>query len=231
MDDDQKIPDISLFLASAAHDMKNSVGMLSGTLESLLTDETIKSAPAYQQLTHMLYETKRLNDNLIHLLALYKEVGTASYPFDPQPQSIADFIEEIIGLNRVLFEAKSIAFETDFPDDLVWCFDEDLIVGVVGNALNNAIRYTQGKIRLAIAQVDDILEIRVEDDGRGYPPSMLLSSTTIKSGVDFATGSTGLGLHFSSEVARMHRHRGRVGSIALENGGLWNGGCFVLRLP
>jgi two-component system sensor histidine kinase SenX3 len=32
-------------------------------------------------------------------------------------------------------------------------------------------------------------------------------------------------------VARMHRHRGREGSVHLENGGTLGGGCFILRLP
>jgi len=49
--------------------------------------------------------------------------------------------------------------------------------------------------------------------------------------VRFSSNSSGLGLYFSSEVARMHRHRQRTGAIALENGGELGGGCFVLRLP
>jgi hypothetical protein len=50
-------------------------------------------------------------------------------------------------------------------------------------------------------------------------------------GVNFMTNSTGLGLYFSSEVARMHKHRGRHGALRLENGGAFGGGCFVLTLP
>jgi hypothetical protein len=49
--------------------------------------------------------------------------------------------------------------------------------------------------------------------------------------VDFKTNSTGLGLYFSSEVAKMHRHRERRGALRLENGGQYGGGCFVLSLP
>jgi hypothetical protein len=52
-----------------------------------------------------------------------------------------------------------------------------------------------------------------------------------RSSVDFISNSSGLGLYFSSEVAKMHKHRQRSGSIALENGGTLGGGCFVLRLP
>ena len=231
MDDIKTRPDLSLFLASAAHDMKNSVSMLSGTLENLLADPSAKLTPAYRQMAHMLYETRRMNNNLIQLLALYKEVGSPSYPFDPRPQSIHEFVQEVEAQNQVLFAAKEIEFATEFPTDLVWCFDEDLIVGVTSHALNNAIHYTRDKVRLLIAQSGEFLEIRIEDNGTGYPPAMLEAGAAIHAGVDFTTGSTGLGLYFSHEVARMHQHRGRFGSVALENGGSCGGGCFVLRLP
>lgn len=231
MPDSPKQPDLSMFLASAAHDMKNSIGMLSGTLEVLLADAAVKASPAYQQMAHMLYETRRLNNNLIQLLALYKEVGSAAYPFDPQPQEITQFIAEIEGQNRILLESKNVAFETEFADDLIWIFDDDLVVGVISHALNNSIHYTHDRIRLSIKELDGYLEMRVEDNGKGYPPAMLEAGTARKTGVDFMTGSTGLGLYFSGEVAKMHKHRGRVGSVALENGGAFGGGCFVLRLP
>lgn len=231
MQERQDRPDLTLFLASSAHDMKNSVSMLSGTLENLLADDTAKLTPAYQQMAHMLYETRRLNNNLIQLLALYKAGGSTAYPFDPQTLSMAQFVEEITACNQVLFDSKNIQFESDCPADLIWCLDEDLVRGVVGHALNNAIRYTRDKICLRMAQVGDFLEIRIEDNGAGYPEVMLQAGGKAVSGVDFTTGSTGLGLYFSGEVAQMHRHRGRIGAIRMENSGIDGGGCFVLRLP
>jgi two-component system sensor histidine kinase SenX3 len=53
----------------------------------------------------------------------------------------------------------------------------------------------------------------------------------VSTGVNFMTNSTGLGLYFSSEVAKMHKHRQRSGALRLENGGAYGGGCFVLTLP
>ena len=37
--------------------------------------------------------------------------------------------------------------------------------------------------------------------------------------------------NFSAMVAKMHHRLGKTGEILLENGGAYNGGCFVLRLP
>jgi signal transduction histidine kinase len=234
-EDEQHVPDFFMFLASTAHDMKNSISVLSGTLENLLVDGRDTTTAAYPQMAHLLYETKRLNNNLIQLLALYKKVGKPAYPFDCQSQLMDEFVTQVMAQNKVLLASKHIRFETDFPEQLIWYFDEDLVLGVIGHAINNAIHYTNDKILLQIIDAGDFLEIRVEDNGRGYPQAMLEAGNAAmsgaSSGVNFATNSTGLGLYFSSEVAKMHKNRGRAGAVRLENGGLWGGGCFVLRLP
>ena len=227
--------ELSLFLASTAHDMKNSVSVLAGTLETLLAGASPRTEAAYPQMAHMLYQTKRLNDNLIQLLALYKQVGKPEYPFDVQSLEIGGFVEQIVANVRVLLDSRGITLETDYDPTLIWHFDEDLVIGVIGHAINNAVHYTADKIRLAISVVDECLEIRVEDNGGGYPHAMLDAGVSamsgVHTGVNFLTNSTGLGLYFSSEVAKMHKHRQRSGEIRLENGGAWGGGCFVMRLP
>ena len=235
MDEHTSSPELFLFLASTAHDMKNSISVLAGTLEKLLGGANASTEQAYPQMAHMLYQTKRLNDNLIQLLALYKQVGKPEYPFDVQPLEVGQLVSQVVSAERVLLTSKGITLDTDFDPDLIWHFDEDLIIGVVGHAINNAIHYTGDRVRLAIAVVDGYLEIRVEDNGRGYPQAMIDAGVSAMSGlttgVSFATNSTGLGLYFSSEVAKMHKHRDKLGSLRLENGGAYGGGCFVLRLP
>ena len=235
MDESPSTNELFLFLASTVHDMKNSISVLSGTLETLLVNAAPQTESAYPQMSHMLYQTKRLNDNLIQLLALYKQVGKPEYPFDIQPLEMGSLVEQVVAASRVLLKAKGITLEADFDPALIWHFDEDLIIGVLGHAINNAINYTNDKIRISIANLDHTLEIRVEDNGRGYPAAMLEAGVSAmhgaSAGVNFLTNSTGLGLYFSSEVAKMHKHRERSGSLRLENGGAYGGGCFVLRLP
>ena len=223
--------ELSLFLAAAAHDLKNSLGVLSGTLEQLLDCQAATPPGSTPQLSRMLYQTRRLNDNLMHLLALYKQVGEAAYPFDLQPLGVRHLVEQVVSGARVLLESRGVTLEVEAERDLVWHFDEDLIAGVVSHAINNAVNYTRDRIALRIGVVDGQLEVRVEDNGAGYPESMLAPGPTPAQGIDFRTNSTGLGLYFSRKVARMHRHRQRHGSVRLENGGALQGGCFILTLP
>jgi len=239
MDDTPNAHELFLFLASTAHDMKNSISVLSGTLERLLVaqspDTSSKVEPAYTQMAHMLYQTKRLNDNLMQLLALYKQVGKPEYPFDVQPLELGQLVDQVVSMERVLLQSRGIQLELDCDPRLIWHFDEDLIVGVLSHAINNAVHYTCNRVRLAIREQDGWLELRVEDNGPGYPPALLkageIATRETAGGVNFLTNSAGLGLYFSSEVAKMHRHRGRHGTLRLENGGKYGGGCFILRLP
>jgi two-component system sensor histidine kinase SenX3 len=235
MDDTPNSHALFLFLASTAHDMKNSISVLSGTLEKLLVDASPQTESAYPQMAQMLYQTKRLNDNLMQLLALYKQVGKPAYPFDVQPLETGQLVEQVVALARVLLQSRGVQLELDVDPQLIWHVDEDLVVGVLSHAIHNAVHYTRDRVRLAIGESDGWLELRVEDNGPGYPPALLkageIATRETAGGVNFLTNSAGLGLYFSSEVAKMHRHRGRHGSLRLENGGQYGGGCFILRLP
>ena len=221
---------VGSFLASSVHDMKNSVSMLIGGLDKTLAAADSENLAAYSELVQMNHEIKRINSNLIQLLTLYK-LGEEIYPFDPQSVCVEDFLHSLSAQNSELLKSHDITLEIHAESDLHWYFDEDLISGVVSNALNNAMRYTSGCIRLIANNNEGMLELRIEDNGSGYPASMLQESIDNMRGVDFQGGSTGLGLYFSAMVARLHHNHGRWGDVMLENGGSLEGGCFVLHLP
>jgi signal transduction histidine kinase len=223
---------------ATAHDMKNSISVLSGALERLLaapaSDAAAQGAPAYPQLAHMLYQTKRLNDNLMQMLGLVQQVGTAAYPMNARPVALGRVVDRVVAQERALLASRGIKLELDYDPEQVWPLDADLIVGVLAQAINNAIHYTGDTIRLAVRETDGWLELRVEDNGPGYPPTLLKAGTQVSGGPQLLSSSAGLGLYFSNEVAKMHRRRDRWGSVHLENGHLPGGqagGRFVLRLP
>lgn len=227
MNNQETSPDISAFLASAIHDMKNSISVLINFLDDNLTR---LEPEAQRAAAPMLYEVQRVNDNLLQMLAIYK-VGNQFYPFDLTENSIAEFVQEISEQNSSLLSYLGITLEVECDEGLHWYFDYELVAGVVAHALNNASRYTKDKLRLAVKEVNGELEIRVEDNGSGYPKSILDAGDAVSKGVNFASGSTGLGLYFSAMVAKLHKNRDRLGTMQLENGGAYGGGCFVLRLP
>ena len=76
-----------------------------------------------------------------------------------------------------------------------------------------------------------MLRFRIEDDGPGYPEKMLGELSERPMGVDFVSGSTGLGLYFSVQVAALHQREDRNGRVVLSNSSRLGGGCFELILP
>lgn len=218
------------FLASSAHDMKNSVSMLICGLDKAIAAADATQLSNYAELVQMNHEAKRINNNLIQLLTLYK-LGQKIYPFDPQFICLDDFLQVMVVQYKELLKFRQISLKVHATPGLYWYFDEDLVSGVIGNALNNAMYYTRDRIEIFARENDGKLELRIEDNGGGYPLKILQESDGSMCSVDSQGGSTGLGCYFSAMVARMHLNQGCPGELKLENGGSLKGACFVLRLP
>ncbi|RTL30288.1 MAG: HAMP domain-containing histidine kinase [Rhodocyclaceae bacterium] len=222
--------DMSTFLVASAHDMKNSVCVMTAYLESALADLPAE-ASSRAMTCQALYEAQRINHHLIQLLALYK-INHNMYPFDPVEVELDSFEREVVARVLPFATAKGIVLEV-IPErtERSWYFDYELIVSLITQSLHNAVKYTRSRVLLSIHVVDARLEIRVHDDGEGFPAFMLESSEEAAYGVNSMTGSTGLGLYFAAKVAQMHGNRALRGSTRLENGGVWGGATFILSLP
>lgn len=224
-------PDLMNFLVSSIHDTKNSVCLLLNSLDKALANADARKLAAHTELVRVNAEAKRVNNNLVQLLTLYK-FGQRVYPLDVQYISLKDFISGIVAQYSDLLRFREITLEAHVTPELHWYFDEDLVNAVIGNAINNAIRYTRDRIRIVAKAKEGQLLLSVEDDGCGYPVAMLQDNYgNFIHRIDPLENSTGLGFYFSAKVARMHRNHGVAGKLKLENGGPMKGACFLLFLP
>lgn len=220
------------FIASSIHDMKNALILQGSALEALAArcqrnGETQTAA----ELGVLRYEAQRMNAQLVQLLGLYK-FDKDIYPLVIDEYPVGELLQECVLQDKGNLHFKGIAAEVDCPPDLRWYLDRDLVTGIVMNALNNAHDHTRDRVRLSARPVDGALELRIEDNGAGYPESMLAQAALDqRREIDFSAGHTGLGLYFSQRAARLHRNGPQAGAIRLENGGALGGGCFVVTLP
>jgi len=224
---DQNI-DFSMVLASAVHDMKNSLGMLINSLDELRTDHQDSLAHS-NQFNMLQYEAERMHNDLVQLLGIYR-LGQNNLVADVDEHYVPDFLSEQLARHTPLLDGLGIEYTID-AEEISGFFDEHLLTGVLNNTINNAIRYTKGQLRLTARAQDGYLVIGVEDDGAGYPESMQNTSRLSFKSVDFKGGSTSLGLFFASSIAAMHSEGERTGSIKLHNGGKFGGGVFEIWLP
>ncbi len=231
MQDDKQTDGFNMVLASTVHDMKNSLGMLGESIKVILNQidpqqMDKKTADSYGIVQ---YETSRVNNSLMQLLALYK-LENSQLPFSPNYYNIYDFLDEQRLIHSPLLDAKNIECNIDVDEDIEGVFDDCLLATVLENIIGNAIRYTKSKICISCTQAEQLV-IEVADDGPGYPEQMIQLAGSYIKGINQSTGSTGLGLFFAQKIAEMHKHKDRRGKIKLSNGGPMGGGRFQILLP
>lgn len=224
--------ELTELLASSVHDMKNSVGMMLSSLESIgesLGDESITQC-SREQISLLQYEAKRVNRNLLQLLTLYR-LDSGHYSPSIDEWMVHELVQEAYLLNKPLLTLHNIDVEIDCPDELRFFCDRSLIVGLLDNVITNAIRYSKGKLLIRAEERGEFLTLGIEDDGIGYPQAMLEDLSNHITAIDFQTGSTGIGLYFSHKIAAMHKNGDRTGTISINNGGALGGAVFELSLP
>ena len=217
-------------IASSIHDMKNSLNLQVSALEGMAAQCRSRGDESLlQDLGRLIYQSHRMNLNLVGLLSLYK-LDKSIYPLDMGEHNLAELIEEALLQNQAMLAFKGIAVSVDCPSDCYAYLERELVKGALINGLNNAYQYTRDRIHVQARSSAAGLELRVEDNGPGYP-ARLLSGPLGAQAVDFDSGSTGLGFYFCQQVAGLHKNGTRSGQLRIENGGSLGGGCFVLQLP
>lgn len=222
--------DFETVLASSVHDMKNSLNMLLCTLDEVTENCKPEVCSSASKFTQLQYEGQRLNNDLIQLLAIYR-IGNAQYVPNICEHAVEDFLEESALQYETLLSPKGINIELDCEPGVTGFFDREMVAGVVNNVVNNAYRYSKDRICLSATEEAGYLVISVGDNGKGYPDSMLCEHSDQLTSVNFATGSTGLGLYFSSLVAKMHKTKVKEGYVSFSNTGIDGGGRFSIYLP
>ncbi len=222
--------EFSSLLASAVHDLKNSVGSLLSALNAMDGEPRGEGVATHEMVARLRHEAMHINNDLVALLAVYK-IDRGCYPVEIDHHCVHDVLTECALQYAPLLERSRIAVELQCHEDLYGYFDRGLTMGIIINALNNALRHTRDRLLIRAAASQNGLTIAVEDNGPGYPVHLLMSDPGTAGGIDFNGGTTGLGLYFASLAAALHKHKQRRGHIRVYNGGSLGGGCFSLHLP
>ena len=222
--------DFSMVLASSVHDMKNSVGMLLASLESVIADSPPANPEQSGRFRTLHYEASRINGELIQLLTIYR-MQNEFLPVRVDEHYVIDVLEDQVARNHTLVETGGLNLNLRCDENLSWFYDLDLVGSVVHNILVNCTRYTKTAILVSAEVTDDMLCIAIEDDGPGYPEEMLARPSGLVEEAEVNKGATHLGLYFAEKIAQFHKQKNRCGYIKLENGGELGGGVFKIYIP
>ncbi|WP_320824004.1 HAMP domain-containing sensor histidine kinase [Reinekea sp.] len=224
--------DIQTIMAATVHDVKNSLGLIDSQLNDVIKRLDGSDPGSAQEIRLIQLECNRINNGMVHMLGFYKlDQGTFSPNF--AEAMVADVVVDATSRYTEMLLSLGVSLSIHFPDgdeECVWYLDANLIEGLLGNIVTNSIRYTKSQLAFDIAVIDGWLNIRMSDDGGGFPKAMLTLLDQPEQ-LSFQSGATGLGLYFCQEIAKLHTNEERKGFISLDNNEQTGGAIFNLWLP
>ena len=138
--------------------------------------------------------------------------------YSGKPIKVVEKVEAIIDVVRRIYPRKSYLLKKDLPDDFFWAIDEHDFNEVVGNILDNAAKWSDGRVDITLAQYHHIFKITIEDDGPGVEQDNLDQLTMRKRRLDEQTPGYGLGLSIVDEI--VDNYSGKLAFSRSKMGGL-----------
>jgi PAS domain S-box-containing protein len=204
-------------VAIVSHELRTP---LTGTLGAAQTLQgRYNDLPETQRLAlvSMIVEQSQRLEKVLDQILLAGQID--EHVFDPQVRSV-DCTEILDAVVRgvVPDDRRRIVVETE--TGLVVRADLDRLRQVVANLVDNALKYSPGRVRLAASPREVAVRITVSDDGPGIPEGdrdrifekFFRLDPAQRSGV----GGTGLGLYIAREL--IQRMDGRIGLLSRERG-------------
>lgn len=214
------------FVADASHEMRGPITAIQSTAEAAL-GASADGATRDRALKTILAASGRLGRLTTDLLVLARtEQGLLGPAIESIDLSVV-VAEEVQRFRSALIERRP-SIELALTEDLVVRADPSEIGRIVGNLLDNAIRYGAEPVRVRTYAVDGKVVVEVADDGPGialadaarvFEPFYRVRADAS------APGGSGLGLAIVSELAQ--RNGGR---LALDSSP-GAGARFRLELP
>jgi len=201
-------------LGDLAHSLKTPLAVLRGMSE----DERL-NAELRQQIAEPV---ARMHTIVDHQLRRAVMAGRRTLT---EPVALREVIEKLSRTIEKVYRNKAPHFALDIPPTLKVRIDGGDLFEMMGNLLENAVKYGRGRVRVhASRSRQGLCTIRVEDDGDGFPesPERLLSRGVR---ADTLTPGQGIGLGAVAELVAAYR-----GQVQLARSESLGGGAVIITL-
>ena len=223
-------------LAMLAHDLRTPLTAASMAVETIELSEKKRNlevqqiAALKQRLFRQAKNQFRIMNNMIGELLSSAQNTKAKLVIKPKSLDLGALCQEVASQFDARLEQKSMNFVRDIPQDIPLVYaDEELIRQLIGNLIDNAIKYTppQGKISLSVLhRTNQKVQVSVCDTGPGIPPEKRkrIFEDNFRLQRDRAFDGYGLGLATCHQIVSGH-----YGQIWVESSPE-SGSCFQFTL-
>src|SRR2546427_2183602 len=133
----------TVFLASAAHELKTPLAVIKGYYDLLLTGSLGKLS---DKQSDILQESKESCERLVRLVSMflnYSALESGKLILHLRENDLVECLEELARRWQEGFQRKQVRLETQFEKGLpVFSFDYQKVQQAVGNLLDNALKHT-----------------------------------------------------------------------------------------
>ncbi len=213
------------FVADAGHELRTPLALLKTELELALRrprpreelEETLRSA---------VEEADRLARLAEDLLVL-AQLDEGRLPLRRSSLSVEDVLHSVAQRFAARASGEGRGLEVVVAPDVTLVGDRLRLEQALGDLVDNALRHGAGEIRLEARRRGGDTELRVSDEGPGFPPDFLARAFDRFSRAEESRsdGGTGLGLAIVDAIARAH------GGQAYVTGGRRGETLVTIRLP
>ncbi len=183
-------------LATAAHDLRTPLSVVSGYIELLMSGKLGDLNDRQQRALHDMQSSssrlQRLIADFLSFSAL--ETGTLKLRMN-EPRNLHACILEICGFWLQRFQAKGVAFYCLASDNIQpFVFDYDRMQRVVSNLLENALKFTPVGGTVWLNAETQVWERRVSDDPGAYTQDKRRQRHSGPNAVKITVADTGPGI-------------------------------------
>ena len=218
------------FLARVSHEIRTPMNAILGITEIQLQDE--KHRQITKEAFERIYNSGDLLLGIINDILDLSKIEAGKLEITPAKYDIASLIHDIVQINMMRYETKSLEFVLDVNENLPLLLigDELRIKQILSNLLSNAFKYTdQGTVKLTVYAEEKTLVFIVSDTGQGMTPDQLEKLGTEYSRFNMETNrdteGTGLGMNITRNLLQLMN-----GSLSVESTP-GTGSTFTVRLP
>ena len=200
-------------LRSISHDLRTPLTSISGNADTLLHCYDALDEPTRQQIFTDIYDDSQWLTGLVENLLSATKITDGSVKLRLSDQVLEDVVSEALRHIDRRAEEHHIAVDCGEVPLLVRV-DAGLIMQMVINLVNNAVKYTPAgsNIRITAVQREKLAEVCVSDDGPGIPDERKerVFEMFFTGGNPIGDSRRSLGLGLTLCQAIIHAHHGEM---------------------